>query len=45
MKGLFPHYKYIYIITIINKKVIGVCIDTCVFYQSVLEKKTYESQI
>ena len=24
---------------------IGVCIDTYVFYHSVLEKKTYESQI
>ena len=24
---------------------IGVCIDTYVFYQSILEKKTYESQI
>ena len=24
---------------------IGVCIDTCVIYQSVLEKKTYELQI
>ena len=28
-----------------RKTLIGVCVDTYVFYQSVLEKKTYELQI